>query len=102
MAYKNNNPNYKPTGTPAGTHPNSVANRNTFSATNQPKPHGRPKGVENTRTRLKRLLSIIQKAKNPITGEVRDYTTAELMDLAVIHKVLKTGDVKAYSELLDR
>lgn len=62
---------------------------------------GYPKGVPNTSTRLKRILSIIQEKKNPFTGEQEGFSVAEQMDVALIAKALK-GDVRAYQEIMDR
>lgn len=64
-------------------------------------PKGKPKGVEHSSTRLKRLLELTQKMKNPVTGQDEDFTVAEQMDLALINKARK-GDVLAYREILDR
>jgi hypothetical protein len=64
-------------------------------------PNGRPKGVPNSKTRLLRLLEITQNVKNPITGELEDFSIAERMDLAILNKALK-GDIRAYQELMDR
>ncbi len=63
--------------------------------------YGYPKGVPNTKTRLKRLLEIIQEKTNPFTGVKEGFTVAEQMDVALIAKALK-GDVRAYQEIMDR
>ena len=62
---------------------------------------GRPKGVQNSKTRLLRLLELVQKKRNPITGEEEDFTVLELMDMQMIAKALK-GDQRAYQEVIDR
>jgi len=64
-------------------------------------PNGRPKGVQNSKTRLLRLLELVQKRKNPITGEDEDFTVLELMDMQMISKALK-GDQRAYEAVVDR
>jgi 2-oxoglutarate dehydrogenase complex dehydrogenase (E1) component-like enzyme len=64
-------------------------------------PTGKPKGVEHSSTRLKRLLELTQDLKNPVTGETESFSVAEQMDLALIIKARK-GDVLAYREILDR
>lgn len=64
-------------------------------------PAGRPRGVENSRTRLLRILELTQKKRNPVTGEDEEFSIAEQMDLQLINKALK-GDLKAYEILFDR
>ena len=64
-------------------------------------PNGRPKGVQNSKTRLLRLLELVQKKRNPITGEEEDFTVLELMDMQMISKALK-GDQSAYEAVVDR
>jgi len=64
-------------------------------------PNGRPKGVPNSKTRLLRLLEIVQVQTNPITGDKEEFSVAERLDLMVLQKAFK-GDLKAYQEILDR
>lgn len=59
------------------------------------------KGIPNTKTRLKRLLEIVQDKKNPFSGEIEGFTVAEQMDMAMILKAVK-GDTRAYQALVDR
>ena len=62
---------------------------------------GRPKGVPNSKTRLLRLLEIVQTQTNPITGNKEEFSVAERLDLMVLQKAFK-GDLKAYQEIMDR
>lgn len=62
---------------------------------------GRPKGVPNSKTRLLRLLEIVQVQTNPITGNKEEFSVAERLDLMVLQKAFK-GDLKAYQEIMDR
>jgi hypothetical protein len=62
---------------------------------------GRPKGVQNSKTRLLRLLELVTKVRNPVTGEEEDFSIAEQLDMQIIAKARK-GDLKAYEILLDR
>ena len=64
-------------------------------------PNGRPKGVPNSKTRLLRLLELVTKVRNPVTGEDEEFTIAEQLDMQIIAKARK-GDLKAYEILLDR
>ena len=64
-------------------------------------PNGRPKGIPNSKTRLLRLLQLVQVKTNPITGEKEEFTVAEQLDMMVLQKAFK-GDLKAYQEILDR
>ena len=64
-------------------------------------PKGKAKGTLNSKTRLIRLLTIMQDVENPITHEVEGFSVLEQMDIAQIQKALG-GDSKAYEILLDR
>ncbi len=44
---------------------------------------------------------LVQKKRNPITGEEEDFTVLELMDMQMISKALK-GDQRAYEAVVDR
>jgi len=64
-------------------------------------PAGRPKGVPNSKTRLLRLLELVQTKTNPITGDKEEFTVAEQLDMVMINKAIK-GDIRAYQEVMDR
>lgn len=63
--------------------------------------NGRPKGVPNAKTRYQRILNLIERIKNPVTGETEEFTVAEVLDLKLIEKARK-GDIRAYQEVMDR
>lgn len=80
----------------------NIQNLKPFTGADDPRrSNGRPKGIPNTKTRLKRLLELEQSIKNPVTGKDEMFTVAEQMDLAMISKARK-GDVRAYNALVDR
>ena len=62
---------------------------------------GKNKGMEHSKTRLKRLLGVIVKGQLPGSDEEQDFTVLEKMDAALIVKALK-GDIFAYKEIMDR
>lgn len=64
-------------------------------------PAGKPKGTQHSKTRLLRILDLVQKKRNPITGEEEEFTVLELMDMQMIAKALK-GDQRAYEAVVDR
>lgn len=72
-----------------------------FTGADDPRRGKKPKGVPNTKTRLKRLLLLTEDLTNPITKEVEGFTVAEQLDLAQVIKARK-GDTRAYTALMDR
>ena len=64
-------------------------------------PAGKPKGVQNSKTRLLRLLELVTKVRNPVTGEEEEFSIAEQLDMQIIATARK-GDLKAYEIILDR
>ena len=64
-------------------------------------PKGKPKGSQDSKTRLKTLFELIVNGDDPLTGAKGDFTTLQLMDFAMIAKAI-SGDVAAYNSLLDR
>ena len=64
-------------------------------------PQGRPKGSQNTATRMKKLFELKVKDINPLTKKEETFTGAELLDMALFKKALK-GDVNAYRKIMDR
>ena len=48
-----------------------------------------------------RLLELVTTTKNPVTGEMEEFSIAEQLDMKIIAKAMK-GDIRAYQELLDR
>jgi len=63
-------------------------------------PNGRPKGSRNRSSIVKEWLSVVQRVKNPITGETESLDQADMITLALISKARK-GDVQAFKELMD-
>jgi len=63
-------------------------------------PNGRPKGVKNRSTILKKWLEIKTTFKNPETKQDEDGTVEDKIALALITKAIK-GDVSAIKEIQD-
>lgn len=81
--------------------PNVLDNLTPWQPGKSGNPKGKPKGVQHSSTRLRRLLEITQNFENPITEETAGFTVAEQMDLAQIMKA-KSGDTQAYNTIMDR
>lgn len=63
--------------------------------------NGRPKGIPNASTRMRRFLELEINGKNPITKADELFTVAELMDLKIIAKAMN-GDLQAWEKINDR
>ena len=77
------------------------SNLKKFSKGQSGNPAGRPKGAQNVKTRLNRILGAVIKTENPFTGLEEELTVAERMDIEIIKKALE-GDVSAYREVMNR
>ncbi len=64
-------------------------------------PNGRPKGVMNAATRMRKFLDAKMDDVNPVTNEAGTFTVAELMDLKIMARAL-AGDVQAWDKINDR
>lgn len=63
-------------------------------------PKGRGKGVKNRATIARKWLEVLDKAKNPVSGEDESMSFEDRMTLSLIRKALK-GDTQAYKALMD-
>lgn len=82
-----------------------------FTGADDPRRGVGKKGMEHSKTRMKRLLGVVLKGKlpmppdsegNPQEGkQEQEFTVLELMDAALIKKAM-AGDTSAYKEVLDR
>jgi hypothetical protein len=68
---------------------------------NPPPVAGRPRGLRNTKTVLAELLSIVEEARNPVTGETGEVNQHEMM-LAKLVVMAKNGDLASVDRVLDR
>lgn len=80
------------TGTPENLKP--------FKEGESGNPSGRPKGSRNRSTVVREILELLEKQKNPITGNEEHLSQEQIMTLAVLSKARK-GDVRAYQALMD-
>lgn len=81
--------------------PNAAANLRPAKKGEVRNPKGRPPGIPNAKTRYKRLLELTETIKNPVTGEMEEFSIIEQLDMQVIAKA-RRGDLRAYRELMDR
>ena len=64
-------------------------------------PKGKPPGIPNAKTRYLRLLTLTEKIKNPVTGEMEEFSIMEQLDMQLIAKA-RRGEIVAYKEIMDR
>lgn len=74
--------------------------QNQFKEGESGNPSGRPKGSRNRSTVAREMLALLEKVKNPITGNEEQLSQEEIMSLAILAKARK-GDVRAYIALMD-
>jgi len=63
-------------------------------------PNGRPKGVKNRSTLLKKWIEVNAKVKNPVTKKEEFGTVEDLITIALISKAI-AGDIQAIKEIND-
>ena len=61
---------------------------------------GRPKGVKNRATLLKKWSEVVSRKRNEITGEVSEVTQEDLAVIALLTEA-KNGNVPAFKEMMD-
>lgn len=81
--------------------PNAADNLTSWKPGQSGNPKGKPKGIEHSKTRMLRLLTLTQKLANPVTGELEEFSVMEQIDMKLIQKA-RAGDLKAAALLLDR
>lgn len=64
-------------------------------------PAGKPKGIPNSATRMRRLLELTQNLTNPVTGDIEGFTVMEQLDMKLI-QMARGGDLRAIQEILNR
>src|SRR5258706_16106157 len=64
-------------------------------------PAGKPKGIPNAATRYQRQLNMVEHVKKPVSGEIEDFTVAEILDMQQMKKA-REGESRAYKEVMDR
>jgi hypothetical protein len=62
---------------------------------------GRPPGSKNRATILNKYIDLQIKRKDPITGEQKELSVDEFMELEMIAKVLEERDLPTYKEIKD-
>lgn len=82
------------------TKEDKIANLKSFKKGDHGNPNGRPKGVKNRSTILKKWIEVTAKLKNPVTGKDEIGTVEDKVNLALITKAL-SGDVQAIKEIND-
>lgn len=83
---------FKPGEIPPGSSP--------FKPGQSGNPAGRPKGSRNRSTIIRKWLEVLDKGKNPFTGELEDMDIEDKMTLSQLSKAIE-GDTQAYKALMD-
>ena len=78
----------------------NIENLKSFKKGDHGNPNGRPKGVKNRSTILKKWIEVNAKVKNPVTKQEEGGTVEDLITIALITKAL-AGDVQAIKEIND-
>jgi hypothetical protein len=63
-------------------------------------PNGRPKGVKNRSTLLKKWIEVNTKIKHPITKKEEQGTVEDMIVIALLNKAMQ-GDIQAIKEIND-
>jgi len=74
--------------------------KNRFKKGQSGNPKGRPKGVLNRKTIIRKFLEAEEEVKNPINKEKEKLSQAEIMTLSMI-KQARGGNVRAFELLFD-
>lgn len=64
-------------------------------------PKGKPKGTLNSKTILRRFLSLEENIRNPVTGSDEKMSVLEVLYLKQIAKA-RNGDLPSFKEVVDR
>lgn len=80
--------------------PENIEGQGFHTDPNRINKEGRPKGSRNRSTIAREMLELLEKVRNPITGNTEELTQEQIMTLAVLAKGRK-GDIRAYVALMD-
>jgi len=81
--------------------PNAIDNLKPFEKGKSGNPEGRPAGVKNRSTIVRKWLEIEVNEKNPLTGLAEKLSYEDIITLAQIKKAKDEQDTNAYKALQD-